>query len=209
MPETLIDCKGLTCPKPVLECRKRLEEERPERVTVVVDNSASQENVSRFLTGKGFKVDVEKDTDGLTRLKGVRPEGPDDGSEVACEVLADAQLAASGAPQQVVVFLSTDALGRGDDALGTKLMQTFLSTLPELGGELWRLILVNGAVRMTTEQSPVIDELRKIEEMGVTILVCGTCLEFFGLIESKAVGQTTNMLDVVTSLQLATKVIQI
>ena len=107
------------------------------------------------------------------------------------------------------MFLSTDALGRGDDALGTKLMKTFLSTLPELSGELWRLILVNGAVRMTTEQSPVIDELRKIEEMGATILVCGTCLEFFGLIESKAVGQTTNMLDVVTSLQLATKVIQI
>ncbi|MFP4587574.1 MAG: DsrE family protein, partial [Desulfohalobiaceae bacterium] len=56
---------------------------------------------------------------------------------------------------------------------------------------------------------PVAEELQKLESLGVDILVCGTCLDHFGLLQDKKVGQTTNMLDVVTSLQLAEKVIQI
>jgi hypothetical protein len=43
----------------------------------------------------------------------------------------------------------------------------------------------------------------------VSILVCGTCLEFFGLMGEKALGQVTNMLDVVTSQDVADKVITI
>ena len=57
----------------------------------------------------------------------------------------------------------------------------------------------------------LIDEgaaLKKLEESGVSILVCGTCLEFFHLTEQKQVGETTNMLDIVTSLDLADKVIR-
>jgi hypothetical protein len=39
--------------------------------------------------------------------------------------------------------------------------------------------------------------------------VCGTCLNHFNLIERKQVGETTNMLDIVTAMQLADKVINI
>jgi len=51
--------------------------------------------------------------------------------------------------------------------------------------------------------------LRALSASGVSILVCGTCLDFFGLLQQKVLGDTTNMLDVVTSLALADKVIQI
>jgi peroxiredoxin family protein len=57
--------------------------------------------------------------------------------------------------------------------------------------------------------SRCLEELQKLEESGVSILVCGTCLEFFGLTDKRAVGDVTNMLDVVTSFQLATKSIQV
>jgi selenium metabolism protein YedF len=86
-------------------------------------------------------------------------------------------------------------------------MGNFLNTLPELGDSLWRIIMVNGAVKLATASSPAIDALKKLEAAGVSILVCGTCLEFFQLMDQKAVGQVTNMLDVVTSQQLADKVI--
>ena len=87
-------------------------------------------------------------------------------------------------------------------------MLNFLATLPEMGPQLWRMILVNGAVRLAVEGSPCLEALQKLEAAGVTILVCGTCLTHFDLLDKKAVGQTTNMLDVVTSLQLAEKVIR-
>jgi len=88
-------------------------------------------------------------------------------------------------------------------------MVNFIKTLPEMGDSLWRIILLNGGVKLATEQGEVLEELKRLEQMGVSILVCGTCLDFFNLLEQKKVGETTNMLDVVTSLQMATKVIKI
>jgi intracellular sulfur oxidation DsrE/DsrF family protein len=88
-------------------------------------------------------------------------------------------------------------------------MGNFLKTLPELGKELWRVVMVNAAVKLSAASNPNLEALRALEARGVGILVCGTCLEFFGLLDKRAVGQTTNMLDVVTSLQLASKVINI
>ena len=78
-----------------------------------------------------------------------------------------------------------------------------------MGDELWRLVLVNNGVKLTIEDSPVLEDLMAYEKEGMTILVCGTCLTHFGLLEVKKVGVTTNMLDIVTSMQLADKVINI
>ncbi len=109
----------------------------------------------------------------------------------------------------VTVFIPSDKVGEGDDVLGGKLMGNFIATLPELGSSLWRIVLVNGGVRMSVPDHPCFAKLKELENAGVSILVCGTCLDFFGLLDKKELGDTTNMLDVVTSLQLATKVIRV
>ena len=98
-----------------------------------------------------------------------------------------------GGVSQTLVFITTETLGRGDDELGAALMKNFLSTLTEMQ-DLWRIVLLNGGV--------------KLAESGVSILVCGTCLNHYGLLEKKQVGETSNMLDIVTSLDLAGKVIR-
>jgi selenium metabolism protein YedF len=105
-------------------------------------------------------------------------------------------------------MITSDRIGRGDEELGRKLMENFLRTLPEMEG-LWRLILINSGVRLAIRDSGLLEPLRELETSGVSILVCGTCLSHFRLLEDKAIGETTNMLDVVTSLQLAGKVITI
>ena len=84
-----------------------------------------------------------------------------------------------------------------------------VSALNEMGDELWRLIFVNNGVKLTIGGSEVLDVLKGYEKEGLTILVCGTCLTHFNLLNKKEVGQTTNMLDVVTAMQLADKVINI
>ena len=78
-----------------------------------------------------------------------------------------------------------------------------------MGDELWRLVLVNNGVKLAIEGSPVLEDLLAYERDGLTILVCGTCLSHFELLEAKRVGETTNMLDIVTAMQLADKVITI
>lgn len=70
-------------------------------------------------------------------------------------------------------------------------------------------MFVNNGVNLAVEGSTVLAELKALAENGVDILVCGTCLTHFNLLDKKQVGETTNMLDIVTAMQLADKVINI
>ena len=75
--------------------------------------------------------------------------------------------------------------------------------------DLWRLVLLNGGVKLAVAGSAVLPDLQELAGQGLSILVCGKCLETFGLAEKKQVGESANMLDVVTSMQVAEKVISL
>jgi selenium metabolism protein YedF len=200
-----LDCRGLACPGPVLRCKECVEQNAPATLAVTVDNEAARENVARFLGMRGYAVTVAAAGEGLSVLTAVA--GPAGENATAAPAAKPADQAASAG--RTVVFLTADTIGRGDEVLGAKLMANFVGTLPELGQGLWRIILVNGGVRLAVAGSPVLEKLKALEAGGVSILVCGTCLDFFGILDQKEVGQTTNMLDVVTSLDLADKIVQI
>ena len=196
------DCRGLACPQPVMRARDALAAGAA-ALEVLVDNEPARENVRRFLEGRGFAVATSQ-------------EGPD-----CWRITASADEAAASAPQQAaeasrplgetnrtLVLITTETIGRGDDGLGAKLMGNFVATLPELGPRLWRIVLINGGVKLASQPGPALDALKKMAADGVSVLVCGTCLAHFGLLEAKEVGDTSNMLDIVTSLDLADKVIR-
>jgi len=186
-----------------MRTRDLLAAESPERVEVLVDNEAASQNVSRFLNSQGYRAEVERrGSDYLVR--GVR----DAQMPVSSGEPVEAYSCATGG-RRILVFVTADHIGRGDEALGRGLMKNFLLTLKEMGGELWRLIFVNSGVKLCVRGSESLEALRELESSGVSILVCGTCLNHFGLLESKEVGETTNMLDVVTSLQTADQVITV
>jgi len=200
MPSEL-DCRGLACPAPVLQTKQKIEKENLSEISVIVDNQASKENVSRFLGSQKFEVSVEQ-------------RGPDyyvTGKRGTAGTVSEP----SAAPQpdtekrKIMVMIATDRMGSGDDVLGKLLLISFIKTLAEMGDELWRLVFVNNGVKLTIGGSEVLDILKGYEKEGLTILVCGTCLNHFNLLDKKEVGVTTNMLDIVTAMQLADKVINI
>lgn len=197
MEERQLDCRGLACPNPVLKTKELLDAGGVEALTVLVDNPAAQENVRRFLERAGFVVQVEPIAGGVA-VSGRRAVSHPPAGETA---------AGQEGEQKILVFVGTDRLGRGDEELGAKLMANFLATLPEMGKSLWTLVLVNAGVKLAVAGSPVLESLTRLTAAGVQVLVCGTCLQHFGLLEHKAVGETTNMLDIVTHLQVADKVI--
>ncbi len=206
--KSIIDARGLTCPKPVLECKDFIEKNKGvKEFLVIVDNEASKENVSRFLRSKGFSVDINKKEDEFEIFaRKVSEETEEVEIKCECEINLSKK---EEIEKKELIFITTVSIGHGDEELGKKLMKNFLATLPDMGDTLWRIILVNGGVKLAIKGSFVIEELKKLENMGVSILVCGTCLDHFNLLDKKEVGETTNMLDVVTSLQLASKVIKI
>lgn len=193
-----IDARGLSCPAPVLQTKAVLEEDNPDKVNVTVDNAAAQQNVQRFLESQGFETTLDQ-------------SGTDYFVVGSCGPLRSAAPKADVEPdkgdQKIMVMCATDRMGFGDDELGRKLMISYLRTLDEMGGDLWRLVFVNNGVKLTIDQSDVLADLQKYEKQGIKILVCGTCLTHFDLLERKKVGITTNMLDIVTAMQNADKVI--
>ncbi len=201
--EKALDCRGLACPMPVLRTKECLEADHPDTVVVTVDNQAARENVDRFLSRAGYAVSATE-VGGIFTLTATKSAAASPSPEqTAAPAVSDPGDA------KTLVLITADTIGRGDPTLGAKLMVNFCDTLPELGDSLWRIILLNGGVKLSVADSPVLASLHQLAEAGVSILVCGTCLDFFGLLEQKNVGETTNMLDVITSLALADKVIQI
>lgn len=208
MNEPTVDCREMPCPQPIIQVRRLVEAVSPERFQVIVDNDPAVENVSRFLASRGYATTCAAEAS-LWRITAARGLEASAGTVPPEESAPVPRHTSSEGGRRTLVLIITPVFGSGDDTLGIRLMKNFLATLPEFGDELWRLVLLNGGVCLAAADSPVIGELQALERAGVSILVCGACLEHFNLLEKKAVGQTTNMLDVVTSLQLAEKIVRI
>ena len=196
-----LDCRGLACPQPVMRSRDAVAG-GAQALEVLVDNEPARENLRRFFEGRGFNVADNQEGPDCWRISataGHAAPATQQGTEVT---------AATEGNSRTLVLITTETIGRGDDTLGGKLMGNFLATLPELGPRLWRIVLINGGVKLASCPGPCLDALKKMAAEGVSVLVCGTCLAHFGLLEAKAVGDTSNMLDIVTSLDLASKIIR-
>ncbi len=193
-----IDARGLACPAPVLMTKKKIDAESPALIQIWVDNEAAKQNVTRFLESRHYNVSMDPEGAHF-QITGRRDEN---------ETVQKTPAAAPGVEEKkIMVMVTTDRIGHGDDELGSKLMVSFLTTLKEMGNELWRLVLLNNGVKLAIENSSVLTSLKDLEDTGVSIMVCGTCLHHFKMLEKKQVGVTTNMLDIVTAMQLADKVI--
>jgi selenium metabolism protein YedF len=200
-----LDCRGLECPAPVLQVRNVLEKEAPAAITVLVDNEAAFQNVSRFLEHQNFQVSSERHG-GEFRVVGTRGEGAS--APVMASPTPAAKERESGV-KKIMVMVTSDHMGHGDDGLGDMLMFNFLKTLKEMGPDLWRVVFVNSGVSFTAEGSEAVPILQELAGEGVQILACGACLAYFHILDKIQVGEVTNMLEIVTSMQLADSVVTI
>ena len=197
--ETL-NCRGLDCPKPVLRTKDFIEANPQAQVfTIVVDNAAAAQNVVRFVESQGFSASLDQN-DNDFEIKAERSE------ETSTESVDKEPTTSS---EKTLVLIPKNTMGSGDDVLGAGLMFNFLNTLNEMGETLWRVVFLNSGIKLTIEGAKTLPAIQQLEAQGVSILVCGTCLTHFDLLDQKSVGETTNMLDIVTSMQLADKVISV
>jgi selenium metabolism protein YedF len=99
-----------------------------------------------------------------------------------------------------VFLIQSEGLGRGDEQLGSMLMANFLRLLGENQDKPNSMIFWNTGVRLACEGSPVLHRLKQLEEQGVELLSCTTCLEHFELADKLAVGKPTNMMKSIQSM---------
>lgn len=100
-------------------------------------------------------------------------------------------------------------MGEGNEELGKVLIKGFIYTLTESKPYPKHIILVNGGVKLSTENEATVENLKILEESGVEILSCGTCLDYYGLKEKLQVGSITNMYTIVEIMKNSLQTISI
>jgi len=97
-------------------------------------------------------------------------------------------------------------MGHGDRALGQRILQTFLQKSIALPG-FTAIVFFNSGVKLVAADSPVLGALQALQERGIDLVPCGTCLSAFAV--TPAVGKVADMDSILRELGRAAKVITI
>lgn len=184
-----IDARGKACPTPVIMTKNSLTE-NPDQIEVTVDNPEASQNVSRFLKSRGYTVEIKENGKEFT-VTGTRI------SSAACSNAASETV--SKLP--TAVFISHNKIGGDDPELGEVLMKSFLGTLTQYDEERPAVVaLMNEGVKLSAKGTPTAEALEEYVDKGGRVLVCGTCLKHFGLMDQIGVGTVSNMFEIVSTL---------
>lgn len=105
------------------------------------------------------------------------------------------------------ILITSNLLGQGDMKLGQMLMKKFIYSLTQIEGAVKSLIFINSGVLLTTEGSDLIEHLYILEERGIEVLSCSSCLDYYHLSDKLRVGGVTNMYNITLKLLEGRKII--
>ncbi len=166
-------------------------------LTILVDNRTAVENLTRLGNSAGMSVaSGERSGDLYVRLTG---EG---------KIVETPVIACPTTGNGYAVFVGKDVVGAGDRELGYNLMKMALYTLAQGDSVPAYVLFMNDGVKLPAgEEQQVIDSLMTLLGKGSIILVCGTCLNYYGIADRLKVGTVSNMYDIMSAMQRADKVI--
>ena len=200
----LIDAKGKNCPIPVIMAKKEIDNGN-ENFIIEVDNKIAVQNLQRLANSQGLSSSVKEENE-VFKVIFLNDNNQTDECIECNEILSEIE----DNKNQIStwsVFIGKEIIGAGNEELGKSLMKMYFYTISE-GNDLPKSILfMNDGVKVITLNEQAIEHLKDLEEKGVEILVCGTCLNFYGLQEKLTVGKISNMYDITNSMKESSKVI--
>ncbi len=190
-----VNAIGDACPIPVVKTKKAMQELGGAGVIeVLVDNEIAVTNVSKMAASSGAKVTSEK----LSENK----------YKITIEVTENSCGCVACEEENFIVVVSSDRMGSGNDELGKVLIKGFIFAITQLDKLPKTMLFYNGGATLTAEGSDSLEDLKHLEEQGVEILTCGTCLNYYGLSDKLQIGGVTNMYSIVEKMAGADKIIR-
>jgi selenium metabolism protein YedF len=190
--ENQIDARGKACPMPVIMAKKETDHGN-EQFSVLVDNMAAVENLKRFRTSSGYQTAVtEKGTDfEIEFLKSRDSFGT----------------ARMDHNKSWAVFVCREGIGEGDPELGETLLKMYFYTLTQDKDIPRYILFINSGVKVPVKNDQVAEHLQMLQDLGAQVLVCGTCLNFYGIADQLKAGLVSNMYEIVGAMNTVDKVI--
>ena len=195
----VIDAKGKACPMPVIMAKKEIDT-GVKFFDIEVENKIAVENLKKLANSQGFTTTIEEN-DGNFKVN--FSNGCEECEEVLAKVEGKKPLG------NWSIFINKEIIGAGNEELGQSLMKMFIYTISE-GEDLPKSILfMNGGVKVPSLNEQGIEHLKVLQDKGVELLVCGACLNFYGLEDKLEVGKISNMYEITNAMKEASKVITI
>lgn len=199
-----IDAIGKACPTPLVLTKKAFDGGESE-VEIVVDNETASINLRKFAETEGLSYEVRKDGNNYVCLLKGKMAGKQSVEEL--EAGAGCAIDLTG---NFAVFFASESLGVGSDELGFNLAKMAIYTLSQDSDLPKSILFMNGGVKLPcSDVDQIIDSLKEMEAKGVKILVCGTCLDYYGIKDQLKVGEVSNMYNILGEMKAAAKVIKL
>ena len=218
-----INAIGDTCPIPVVKTKKAIEKlEKPDTVETLVDNEIAVENLKKMASQMGFAVsdskinsgysvkiivdDIDKINDNKMSATNAKAtsEAKANSIKTDADEMVSCNIKNSG---EKVVVIKSEFMGDGDNELGKVLIKGFIYALSQQDELPQTMLFYNGGAKITSEGSESIEDLKALEEKGVKIFTCGTCLNYYGLTEKLCVGEATNMYEITKKMTEASLIV--
>lgn len=186
-----VDARGEACPKPVIMTKKELDKLTEGVVTAIVDNEVAKDNVSKLAKSLGYDYKVDKLSDSEFYIHITKGEVREE----------EANVCIPDTFKDLTIAFASNTMGSGSEELGKILMKSFVYTLTEATPFPSTLVFYNGGVHLTCEGSEVLEDLKALEEEGVEIISCGTCLDYYEIGDKLKVGEVSNMYTIYEKLK--------
>ncbi len=201
----IVDTKGQLCPAPLIAAKKALREtDEGDSFVVLTDNKTSFDNLCRFLKDNKAEYRVSE-AGGVWTMTVTRTRG------VVIHAKAEDYCTYSVSHFQkgnFVVVISSDKMGDGDAALGHLLMTNFIKALKDTDKLPQKIVFYNSGVKLAIKSSEVIDHLMDLEKMGVELMLCSTCVDYYSLSSVIGAGTISNMFAIAEVMTSAGNIIR-
>jgi len=205
-------------PEPVAMIKDEVSRGEAE-LEVLLDNPASASDVVRFLENNGFGVQLQDDEGAITISarkddqppKTVtfkkQPAGPaHEAQTVPAQTAPPCPVQTSEPSGTFSVLITCLDIGH-DRELGEMLMKGFLGALAQMQSPPVAVALMNEGVKLALYDSSTCDHLKSLEKKGVSILICGMCVNHFNIMDQIGAGSISNMFEIIEFLNKAGKTI--
>lgn len=201
-----VNAIGDACPIPVVKTKNAIRELGGSGVVEVsVDNEIAVQNLLKMAKQKEYEAAFEKksNTEYIVTIN-VNGGEVSDAKPVTKTTVKSDEIKL----KETIVVIDSDKMGDGDEEFSKTLLKGFIYALSSQDIPPAKILFYNTGVRLTTEGSASIEDLKVLEKAGAKIYSCGACLNNYGLTEKLSVGEVTNMYDIVSYLMEADLVIR-
>ncbi len=189
----IINTKGQLCPAPLIATKRALKEtDEGDSFIVETDNKVSFSNISRYLKDNHI-IFAAGESEGLWKITITR--GASGLKDTKPEEYCAPEIPHFNKGDFVVAFTS-DRMGQGSDELGELLLNNFVKAVKDLDALPSKMVFYNSGVMIGSEDSPVVNNLRELEKMGVGLFFCATCVDFYSLNEKIKIGSLSNIFEI-------------